>query len=292
MSRSFSELEQRIINSLLDLDSKNGLNVIGNFVGEYLQDSYFIRVDSEKKVTLMLKEEYLCQTDINKLNGGLSDFFITLIMLFDFLKSERYIYFSGDYEFKTLGLEFVGEKYVSCNIIDDDIKNLVHKYTTQKFFITESFKEFVRNDYKTKEEVVKEKELDLSSKELRYTRLALAVTFIGLIASVLVPLLSTTSVKLENDIINTSTSKETIKVINEKLNAYNAVNHDMLEKTNQSIGTLNTKIERALLSIENISELDIKKIKGDLRKIKFELSNVNLIVNDFIEEKTDKSKSK
>ncbi|HDZ9496893.1 TPA: hypothetical protein RU013_003702, partial [Vibrio cholerae] len=54
MSKVFSELEKKIVNSLLELDQGNSLNVLGNFIGNYLPKNCYLEVICENDVSLML----------------------------------------------------------------------------------------------------------------------------------------------------------------------------------------------------------------------------------------------
>ena len=217
MSRSYSELDKKIINSLIDLDGRKGLNVLGNIIEEYLDEYYYVNVPNSTNVSVMLKEDYLTIIDINDFNSYISDLFLSIVVLLDDLVKDRFIYFTGDYQFSALGNVFVDERYVMLDIIDIDLKEKIHSYTTRKFFITENLKEFVNNDYQSNEEIAQANELKLANKQLRYTRIALGTTFLGLMVSILVPILSTTSITLEDETINISSEKATIEYIDNKL---------------------------------------------------------------------------
>ncbi len=53
MSKAFSELEKRIISSLLELDKTESLNVLGNVISSYLPNNYYLEVTSETDACLM-----------------------------------------------------------------------------------------------------------------------------------------------------------------------------------------------------------------------------------------------
>ncbi|MFS1467951.1 hypothetical protein BCU33_018020 [Vibrio lentus] len=267
MSRSYSELDKKIINSLIGRDGRKGLNVLGNIIEEYLDEYYYINVPNSTNVSVMLKEHYLTIVDINEVNSHISDLFLSIVVLFDDLVKERFIYFTGDYQFSALGNVFVGEQYVMLDIIDTDLKEKIHSYTTRKFFITENLKEFVKNDYQSKEEIAQANELKLANKQLRYTRIALGTTFLGLMVSILVPILSTTSITLEDETINISSEKATIDYIDNKLDINRREYEAYKVDQNNKIESIENTFKDEMQLIKSKQENSIKTENDQLKTI-------------------------
>ncbi|EJS4061566.1 hypothetical protein V8063_004744 [Vibrio parahaemolyticus] len=269
MSRSFSELDKKIINSLVNLDSRKGLNVLGNIIEEYLDDYYYISVPNSNNVSVMLESHYLNKIDLNNLNSYISDLLLTIVVLFDDLVKDRFIYFTGSYQFNSLGHSVVGQQYTALNIIDADLMGKIHSYTTRKFFITENLKDFIENGYKSKEEIKQENDLKLANKQLVYTRVALVITFLGLIASILVPLISTTSITLGDETVNISSEKATVDYIDNKFDknrsefeAYQKSQSDMIE-------ALETRFNDEAIAIKSEHKSDVN-MKNDQLKMIFD----------------------
>ncbi|MEJ3630378.1 hypothetical protein [Vibrio vulnificus] len=269
MSRSFSELDKKIINSLVNLDSRKGLNVLGNIIEEYLDDYYYISVPNSNNVSVMLENHYLNKIDLNNLNSYISDLLLTIVVLFDDLVKDRFIYFTGSYQFNSLGHSVVGQQYTALNIIDADLMGKIHSYTARKFFITENLKDFIENGYKSKEEIKQENDLKLANKQLVYTRVALVITFLGLIASILVPLISTTSITLGDETVNISSEKATVDYIDNKFDknrsefeAYQKSQSDMIE-------ALETRFNDEAIAIKSEHKSDVN-MKNDQLKMIFD----------------------
>lgn len=271
MSRSFSELDKKIITSLINLDSRKGLNVLGNIIEEYLSDYYYINVSSNDNVSVKIKSDYLDKIDVNDFNSHVSELLLTIVILFDNLVNDRFLYFTGSYEFNSLGHRFVGEDYTTLNIIDTDLMEKVHSYTTRKFFITEDLKEFVKNGYQSKEQVKQAKDLKLAVEQLKYTRIALGFSLLGLVASIVVPILSTSSVTLENELINISSDKATIKYIDHKFDENKIELEKYQNKQNDNIEFIESMVRKELESTKenNKTALDItnEKIKSIINRV-------------------------
>jgi len=238
VSKPFSELEKKIINSLLSLDERDGLNVLGNIITEYLPSDYYIQINSESDAKIMLLSEAESRIDLSLLDSNLYKLLLTIFSLFEHLKSERYIHFAGKYDASNLGIVCADEQYIACEFIDEDLQKPLHEYATHKFFITETFRQFVADGYKTKNEIK-------GSEELWYTRVALGVTFVGLIASIFIPLLSTTEINLKNEVLQISSKKATNQYIDRKV----LENKVLIENLTEKVDLLSTDITQTIDSI-------------------------------------------
>ncbi|WP_238566402.1 hypothetical protein, partial [Aeromonas aquatica] len=239
-----SGLEIEIMNDMLKLDKPQELTVINNCISRHLPKNSYVKVNSKTDVLLYISSTCTDINELHTIDRTVSTLIITTILLVEFLKKNKFIFFNGRLDLSTIGEEFNEDQHpISCDFIDDDLKENIYNFTTQKFFITEDFKTFVNKGYKTKEDIEKEQELNSSKNQLFYTRIALFVTFSSLIASVLIPLYSTTSVKLENKFLNISSSKQTTQYINDRLKEQKAENEKSINELKISLLMIDKKVE-------------------------------------------------
>jgi len=198
--RIFSEFEKKIIERMIELDEKSGsLNVLGNIFDSFseelsLPDYCYIKVKSETDASIQIKKDIIDQIDPNTLrvlDDELSKFLLTTVKLFEYLENNGLAYFLGNLELESLGQVWANTEYVSCEFLEEESKTLLNKYTKKKIYVTEELRELVRNKFKPQERIRWER-------ELFHTRVAVLITFLGLLASILVPLLSTSIVEIKN----------------------------------------------------------------------------------------------
>ena len=140
-------------------------------------------------------------------------------------------------------------EYVNCEFLEEESKALINKYTKKKIYVTEELKELAKNKFESKEEI-------RWNREIFYTRFALLITFLGLMASILVPLLSTSKVEIENP-TQTHNIENELKKITSKLNVIASgidTSINIAEKQNNISQEL-SEIKRV---VENI-KIDIAK---------------------------------
>lgn len=204
--RTFSKFEQDIIHKMIDIYDKNGLNVLSNITSIFtgvncIPACCYIALDGPTKVTLMVKASAInaSPTFMRELDCGISKTLISIVSLFKYLEDEHLAHFFGNYDLKTLGDRWREEKYIPADFLNIQLQTMVYNYSRCNIYITETLRMFVANGFRTDEEVRYEKELTTAKHNLRNTQYALGVTFIGLVLSVAIPLLSTTSVRIKND---------------------------------------------------------------------------------------------
>jgi hypothetical protein len=100
--------------------------------------------------------------------------------------------------------------YTRCEFLDDDLKPVIYKYARKKIFISETLRVFVKNGFKTDEEIRHENEVLSIAKQLKLTRIALAFTFAGLLISIFMPIIVISGVDIKNDRIVTELNQKTI----------------------------------------------------------------------------------
>lgn len=253
MVRAFSRLEKKLIVSLLDLDGRKGLNVLNNVVLSYIPNYYYISVYSDSDADVMIQDQMMVNLDLNEVYEYVSDLLITTIVLLDYLVEQKYVFFSGYYDIDCLGVKSASDSYIRANILDKDLIEKLHFYSTKRFYVTEAFREFVANGYVTEEQKNQQNELSIAKKNLTYTRIALGFSLSGLIASVLIPLFSTTSIKIEDKVINVSSNQATLEHIDRKFMTYDVLIKALSSKLDSRLEELNNKPPKQLVSEVNSS---------------------------------------
>jgi len=257
--RTFSKIEQTIIARMIELDEKSGsLNVLGNVFDSFsnelrLPDYCYIKVASETDVSIQIKKEVIEKIDpstLRVIDDELSKFLITTVKLFEYLENNGLAYFLGDLNVESLGQVWADTEYVTCEFLEEESKSLIYKYIRKKIYVTEELKELAHNDFKSKEDIK-------WNRELFYTRAALAVTFLGLMASILVPVFSTSKIEIKNPTQVHNIENE-LKKITSDLRVISSSLNDM----SASIAEKGNNISKAIREIKcEIESMKINKTK-------------------------------
>ncbi|WP_320055761.1 hypothetical protein [Desulfuromonas thiophila] len=219
--RAFSKLEKQLIQRMIELDDKAGsLNVLGNiidsFYGEsHLPDHCYIELKAENDVSIQIRDEALNANAIDwirSVNEDISKNLLSVVSLFEYLETQKLAYFVGDLNIDSLGEVCTDTEYKRCEFLDDDLKPIIYKYSRKKIFVSETLRVFVEKGYKTDEELRHETEMSSMSEQLKFTRIALGATFLGLLISILVPIYVTSAINIKNDRIITELSPRTIEL--------------------------------------------------------------------------------
>lgn len=207
--RSFSKFEKKIIERMIELDDKSGsLNVMSNIYDSFskelsLPDYCYVKIMSETDISIQIKNNVIEKIDSSSLlvlDDSLSKVLLTTVKLFEYLEKNGLAYFIGDLELNSLGMVWANTEYVKCEFLEAESKKLIYKYVRKKIYVTEELKELFNNHFKSKEQIWHEEVLASTEKELLYTRVALSLTFLGLLASIIIPLLSTTKIEIKKEI--------------------------------------------------------------------------------------------
>lgn len=217
--RAFSDLEKQLIHRMIELDDKPGsLNVLGNiidsFYGEsHLPDHCYVSLKSPTDVSIQIRDEALQENGldwIRSVDSDISKKLLIVVALFEYLEAQKLVCLVGDLDLQSLGGVWVDTNYTRCEFLDDDLKPLIYKYSRKKIFISETLRAFVNNQFKTDEELRHEKEVSVISDQLKFTRIALGITILGLLISILVPILVTSAIDIKNDKVVTELNEKTI----------------------------------------------------------------------------------
>lgn len=231
--RKFNFFEQEIIKKAIELDEKQGsLNVLGNIleysIGKnHIPDYCYINVASVEEVTIKIKkDEFVYYTEkngvewIRKLDDDLTRKLLTIVTLFEYLSEKRLAFFIGDIDFKALGEVWADTEYVDNYFLEKEVKELLYKYTRKRIYISETLKVIARNGFKTDEEVETDKAEEHNNRQLFFTQIAVAITFLGLLVSIAIPILGTTAVDIKNNNIPVGISSSEINLSNKDLSFF------------------------------------------------------------------------
>ncbi|GAB7562079.1 hypothetical protein LG202_01180 [Methylobacillus methanolivorans] len=217
--RAFSDLEKQLIHRMIQLDDKPGsLNVLGNIIDSFYGKSHlpehcYVSLKSPTDVSIQIRDEALEQNSldwIRSVDSDISKKLLIVVALFEYLEAQKLVYLVGDLDLQSLGEVGADTEYTRFEFLDDDLKPLIYKYSRKKIFISETLRAFVNNQFKTDEELRHEKEVSVISDQLKFTRIALGIAIVGLLVSILVPILVTSAIDIKNEKIVTELNEKTI----------------------------------------------------------------------------------
>lgn len=161
--RDFSDNEKNIIDKLIELDDNLSLNVLNNLLentfGRF--GEYYIKITSPEECSIEIERNHFNQIEqsgdaIGKireiLEGTSRDIFI-IVKLLEYLEKNDLIYSSGDDPVTELGPVTVSASYMYSSPFDNEICELVYKYSRKRFVPTEALRRLKENDYLDDEEV-------------------------------------------------------------------------------------------------------------------------------------------
>jgi hypothetical protein len=154
--------------------------------------------------------------------------------------------------------------YTRCEFLDDDLKPVIYKYARKKIFISETLRVFVKNGFKTDEEIRHENEVLSIAKQLKLTRIALAFTFAGLLISIFMPIIVISGVDIKNDRIVTELNQKTIDATQK---AFEAGINPAIQELVSIQGKLTVLSNSILQAAETSSSNDQKSYEFVYRKL-------------------------
>lgn len=276
--RAFSDLEKQIVKKMIELDEEPGsFNVLANILYTFSYDSHlpdycYIHVKSETDVAIMVRSEARKEHDrtwLTEVDGKISRLLLTTVKLFEFLERNELAFFIGDHDITTLGKTWVDTPYDRCEFLEPESKALIYKYTRKKVYVSESLKALSKNDFKPAEQIRYER-------EMLATRIALGVTFAGLLASILVPVLGTTAVRIENSELAVSPSGSMSQLFEANSGAVAAVNGSVelmqkeLLRVSEGLAGLNKHAESS--DVEGVHKR-ISTLESEVAKLRSTLVN-------------------
>lgn len=247
--RAFSDLEKTLVRKMIEFDDKSGsLNILGNIINPFdghagLAEHCYIELESENDVYIQIKTHVLEQHTVDwirSIDKDISKKLLTVVALFQYLEDEKLAYFLGDLDLKTLGKKWDDAEYTQFEFLDDYLKPLIFKYSRKKIFVSETLRLLEAHGFKTDEELRHEAEITSMGEQLKFTRWALGVTVIGLIASIITPILTTSSVEVKN--IESVNNRSALVSIEKQLQRMNEIDNSRISAVE--------RIESAILSLQ------------------------------------------
>lgn len=252
--RAFSYLEKTLVRKMIELDGKScSLNVLGNIIDPFdghihLPEHCYIELKSECDVSIQVKNQALENNGMDWIRGidkEISKKLLAVVALFQYLEDEKLAYFVGDLDFKSLGEKWADTEYTRCEFLDDDLKPLIFKYSRRKIFVSETLRLLEANGFKTDEELRHEAEIASMGKQLKLTRWALGITVLGLIASIMIPTLTTSSVEVKNiEIVNSRPALAAIENQLQRMNEIDNSRNAVIERIESAVLSLQQSIDR------------------------------------------------
>jgi len=213
---NFSTFERSLIDKLLLLDDTGSLLVMNNILEFSFDDFNHMYIDDidDCQCTLNLEERYFAQKEeaggveaISEIFEGANKKFLLMSQLFTYLINNKYLIVSGHIDCNFIGIKG-NTRYITYTNLDIEVANFIWKYCDKRFTPTESLKKFVRNGYKTDEELALEAQTEKIKASSLHSNIALAVSLSGLVVSIIIPLFVTAKVELVNKKFNVGITGE------------------------------------------------------------------------------------
>lgn len=170
--RVFSEFDKKIIKKMQSLEENDSLISLMNFFESALPDGCYIDMRDKTKVNLVIA------TDgsegfrtFDQIRNEVVSKSISVALLLKHLEENKLIFLHGKLKTETIGIklanihEFKGFDYEKTDFLPEEIKSDLYKFSQTEFYITESLKQLVRNNFKSPEELRHEKELNEANKQ-------------------------------------------------------------------------------------------------------------------------------
>ncbi|WP_447401129.1 hypothetical protein [Vibrio harveyi] len=100
---------------------------------------------------------------------------------------------------------------------------------------------------------------------------ALGITFIGLLASIFIPLFSTTAIDIKNDVIQTSSEHSTKQYIDKKLSE----NKVLIDAIVGDLEVLSNSFEQRTNSIQQLNANEIKTLRSSVQDLESQLKDLS-----------------
>jgi|GEM_PF-5169513 len=200
--KEFSDYEKKIIHELIRVDEIPGsLTVLGNIIDFELYPNFFIELKSEIDYSVYVDRTYLNtvantygSSGIGELIKQLNNRLLYIVRLFQYLEREGQIYFSGAIDISTLTLGntlSTNERILLDKQFDDkEVINSLYNIARRKIVVTDSLKKFVKNNFKTEQELKQEIEQKNIEKQQRNIERQTKWTAIGILSTLILGLIT------------------------------------------------------------------------------------------------------
>lgn len=211
---NLSTFERSLIDKVLSLEDAGSLVVMNNILEFSFEDFDHMYIDNidDCQCTLNVEEHYFTHKEqaggvqaISELLEGVNKKFLIMSKLFNYLISKNLIIVSAKFDCSFIGTKG-NARYITYNNLDLEVANFIWQYCDKRFTPTENLRNFVKNGYKTDEQVALEAQAASIKKTSSHANWALLVSMASLAVSVVVPLFVTAKVELVNKKVNVGIS--------------------------------------------------------------------------------------
>jgi len=204
--RVFNDFERGIIRQAIKLDEKPGsLNTLNNLINKQkepdIPDYCYVSIEHPGAVKLMIMQSELTRHGadfVKTLDKSISKKLLTIVELFYYLKTERLAFFNGNLDLKVLGKKVEGVDYTGVNFGDIELANYVFRDANKRIYISDTLKKIANNNFKTDEQILREKEINSQKWQLRCTQIGLALTVAALASSIYLTKKNTSTILITN----------------------------------------------------------------------------------------------
>lgn len=287
--KEFSDYEKKIIDKMLDLDTRGTLNVLGNILSGAFASfgEYYIKVESETNCSVQIEFQYFTSIlndvtqfeKIQEILEGTSKDIFRVVKLIEYLDKYNLAYVSGESNIRNIGTKQHEGKYTDSAPFDKEICKLLYNYSSKTFLPSHSLYTLRNNNYLGDEEVRHkelvrqyEKALEQSSarheelvsqqkKTIIISTIAICVSLAAVFASALIPVKTIT--ELNPQIASLEVHFD--QTVNEKINTNIAQIIKELKQANDSeIKVDPIQVGKIISAINDIERNESAKLENIL----------------------------
>lgn len=266
---------------MIELDNKPAsLNVLGNILNSFysdtgLPDFLYVSINSPSDVSIKIDHSQVNQNTpdfFHKIEHGVSKTLIAAIYLLEYLNERKLVYFSGNLSIPSIGTVKANTIYSEFQCFEDEQKALIYKYARKKIHISQALIILAQNKFKSDEELWREKEDSSRKQQLLITQIALAVTFLGLLASIFIPIFSTPQILLTNESITKKIDEPSLLSMSETINNLSL----SISQSNAEIVSNLNDLDSSVIAISSsIANQQHDEIISQLSELIAQLSELN-----------------
>ena len=187
--RRLSDFEREVIRDITRMGRSPGsLVILENLTSRMMggpdwPETCYVEFDSTGRYTFFVRTDSDAASgsvQFGDLVGRVTSTLLGLVELFEYLDSNKLVYFVGDYDARRIG-EKIGssEDYMECGLLSKDVVGRIYPYARKRIFVSEMLREVVANGFRSEEDMRHEQRLVAARRELNYTRIALAIVYVA-----------------------------------------------------------------------------------------------------------------
>ena len=255
---TLSELEKDFLKRIVDLSERTYDMFLGNLLDKDLLN-IDVFLDRQKNIAEFRFDQqcFPANTDFVYKVREMSWTFMKLVKLLKYLEKENYLYLYQESEPENtsrFGQLIMENSFVSYQIYDPDIKKLLIDYSHRTIVVGQSLIDYVKNDFKTQEQLRHEQNVAIAEQNLNIANASLDKAEIGItqskksigratIAIIISIILGLISIGSSFYLANQQTKSET-RINKQQFNSLNQgiISIDSILKNSAIPDTINAKI--------------------------------------------------